>query len=199
MVSNAAQGETALQPGNGIGDNASDQITTISTASGIIIGTRVDSTGSRVEMNSGGFFAYDANGETVGITSAGVARFKGSVTGSSFTSTNYGSAAGSGLAITSVSNGDVLLFNVAASQRASLAVVSGGINLVTGSSSLTMAYAGAITINGGSNRINLGSVAYLMDGSGDGTGGGLGILRNIWASSGDPSGGASGDVWLKWA
>ena len=59
LVSNAAEGATALQDGNGVSKNGSDQITSISTSSGIKIGTRVDGTGARIEMNSTGFYAYN--------------------------------------------------------------------------------------------------------------------------------------------
>jgi hypothetical protein len=196
LVSYAAQGETALQPGNGVGDNGSDQITSISTAYGIIIGTRVDSTGARVEINSGGFFAYDSSGETVGITSAGVARFKGSVTGSSFTSTYY--ASGDGVAITSPSAGiDQILFNKSGSQVSSYSVVSGGVVIQTGSSQLTMTTAGSTLLTSSGNQLSLGSVLYLLNGSGGNSG--IGNIRNTFASSGDPSGGSEGDVWLKYA
>ena len=195
LVSNAAQGETALQPGNGVGDNGSDQITSISTQYGIIIGTRVDSTGSRVEMNSGGFFAYDASGETVAITSAGVARFKGSVTGSSFTSTNY--ASGDGVAITSPSAGiDQILFNKGGQQVSSYSVVAGGVVIQTGTSQLTMTTGGATLLTSESKQLSMGSTLYLLGGSG--VRATTGNIRNIHSSTGDPSGGGEGDVWLKY-
>jgi hypothetical protein len=196
LVSNAAQGETALQPGNGVGDNGSDQITSISTAYGIIIGTRVDGSGARVEMNSGGFFAYDGTGETVGITSAGLARFRGNVTASSFTSTYY--ASGDGVAITSLSPGiDQILFNKSGSQVSSYSVVSGGVVIQTGSSQLTMTTAGSTLLTSSGNQLSLGPVLYLLNGSGGNSS--IGNIRNTFASSGDPSGGSEGDVWLKYA
>ncbi|MER8055532.1 hypothetical protein, partial [Acinetobacter pittii] len=73
VVSGAAEGETAMQFGNGIAENGSDQILTISTASGIKIGTAPTATGNtaRVEINSGGFFAYNGSVETVRITNLG--------------------------------------------------------------------------------------------------------------------------------
>ena len=196
LVSNAAEGLTALQPGNGVSDNGSDQITSISTASGIVIGTRVDGTGARVEMNSGGFFAYNGSTETVGITSAGDARFSGTITGSTFTSTNY--ASGTGISISGSSGIDQIKFNVGGAEKASLAVVSGGLVITSGSSQLTMTYAGAITLSSASNTLLMSAAPYFTGGSGSNTGGGLGSLRNTWASSSDPSGGDLGDVWLKW-
>ena len=90
VVSGAAEGETAMQFGNGIAENGSDQILTISTASGIKIGTAPTATGNtaRVEINSGGFFAYNGSVETVRITNLGDATFTGNVSASVFSSTN---------------------------------------------------------------------------------------------------------------
>jgi hypothetical protein len=72
------KGATAIQPGNGVGLDNSKQITTINTA-GIRIGTAPTATGNtaRVEINSGGFFAYDGSTQTVAINSNGSASFSG--------------------------------------------------------------------------------------------------------------------------
>lgn len=199
VVSNASEGATALQPGNGVSDNGSDQITSISTASGIVIGTRVDGTGARVEINSGGFFAYDSSGETVGITSAGVARFKGSVTGSTFTSTNY--TGGTGLALAPSGSGNSILFNVSGSQVADITTVSTGLVISSGSSQLVMSTTGSVVLSGASNSLTLASAPFLSS-SGANTSGAFGSLRNTFASSGVPSDaldGVNGDVWLRWA
>lgn len=85
----AAEGTTALQPGNGVVDNANDEIVSISTA-GIRIGTSPTASGNtaRVEINSGGFFAYNGSVETVKITNLGDATFIGNVSASIFSSTN---------------------------------------------------------------------------------------------------------------
>lgn len=90
VVSGAAEGATALQEGNGVTKNASDQIVTIGTSTGIRIGTAPTATGNtaRVEINSSGFFAYNGSEATVSITSAGNATFKGTVNASTFSSTN---------------------------------------------------------------------------------------------------------------
>jgi len=198
VVSNAAQGETALQPGNGIGDNASDQITSISTAQGIVIGTRVDGTGARVEMNSTGFYAYNgvSGTPTVSILNTGAATFTGTVTGSSFSSTNY--ASGAGVAIISPTSGiDQILFNKDGSQVSSYSVVASGVVIQTGASQLTMTTAGSTLLTSSGNQLSLGSNMYLLSGSG-GNRAGTGNIRNTFASTGDPSGGSDGDVWLKW-
>ena len=87
LVSNAAEGATALQDGNGVSKNGSDQITSISTSSGIKIGTRVDGTGARIEMNSTGFYAYNGVSATptVQILGAdGSAIFTGEVKAGTF-------------------------------------------------------------------------------------------------------------------
>ena len=196
VVSNAAQGETALQPGNGILDNASDQITSISTASGIVIGTRVDGTGARVEMNSTGFYAYDgaSTTPTVSILSTGAATFTGEVTGSKFSSTNY--AAGDGVAITGSAGIDQILFNKTGSQVSSYSVVAGGVVIQTGTSQLTMTTGGATLLTSESKQLSMGSTLYLLGGSG--VRATTGNIRNTHSSTGDPSGGGEGDVWLKY-
>ena len=199
VVSGAADGATALQEGNGVLKNGSDQITTISTASGIVVGTAPTAAGNtaRVVINSGGFFAYDGTGETVGITSAGVARFKGAVTGSTFTSTNY--TGGTGLALAPTGTGNAILFNVSAVPVASIAAVVGGMVLTSGSATLSLASAGSVQLTSINNALLMSAAPTFLSGSGSNTGGGLGSIRNTWASAGDPSGGDLGDVWLKWA
>lgn len=90
VVTGASEGLTAMQFGNGVTEDGNDQILSISTASGIKIGTAPTASGNtaRVEINSGGFFAYNGSEATVSITSAGNATFKGTVSASTFSSTN---------------------------------------------------------------------------------------------------------------
>jgi hypothetical protein len=60
-------------------------------------------------------------------------------------------------------------------------------------------------IVGGSSNIVLTDLATVItssstrvSSSNSYTSGTLGVLRNTWASTGDPSGGDDGDVWLKY-
>lgn len=207
VVSGAAEGATALQEGNGVTKNGSDQIVTIgtSTGTGIRIGTAPTASGNtaRVEINSGGFFAYNGSEATVSITSAGNATFKGNVTGSTFTSTNYDS--GTGLALAPSGSGNTIFFNVSGSPVANITTVSSGLVITSGSAQLTMTTVGAVVLTSSDNSITLSSAPYL-NGSGANTGGSYGSLRNIFASSSAPSPtsdpgapGGNGDVWLRWA
>lgn len=198
VVSNAAEGQTALQPGNGVSDNASDQITSISTASGIVIGTRVDGTGARVEMNSTGFYAYDGVSATptVSILNTGSASFRGTVTGSTFTSTNY--TGGTGVALAPSGSGNSILFNVSGSQVADITTVSSGLVITSGSAQLVMSTVGSVVLSGAFNSLTMATAPYLNT-SGGNTSGAYASLRNIFAQNAAPSGGVDGDVWLRWA
>jgi hypothetical protein len=82
VVSNASAGSTAIQDGNGVTKNASNQITRISTNGGIVVSSSTASSGSRVELTNTGFYAYNSSGqETVGIDAGtGSARFSGQIT-----------------------------------------------------------------------------------------------------------------------
>ena len=153
-------------------------------------------TQARIEINSSGFYAYNGSTATVSITNTGTALFTGSITGSSFTSTNY--ASGTGVAITSSSGIDQIKFNVGGVEKASFAIVSGGLVITSGSAQLTMTSLGSISLSSASNTLLMSAAPYFTGGSGSNTSGGLGSLRNTWASSSDPSGGDLGDVWLKW-
>jgi hypothetical protein len=78
----AGSGGGGIQPGNGIGVNASNQITTISGTSGITISSGGTS-GARVQLDSGGLKAYNSGGiNTVSINNDGSAFFTGTVSGS---------------------------------------------------------------------------------------------------------------------
>jgi len=85
VVSNASAGSTAVQGGNGVDKNVSNQITRISTNGGIVVSSSTVSSGARVELTNTGFYAYNGSGqETVSIlASNGNATFRGTVTGSS--------------------------------------------------------------------------------------------------------------------
>jgi hypothetical protein len=167
------------------------KITTSATASG---------TGGftpRIEINSTGFFAYNGSLATVSITNTGTASFTGTITASSFTSTYY--ASGRGVAITSSGGKDNIDFTFGGISVADITVVSGGL-IVTGpgGSSITMPSNGSISLASSGNIIVLGTTARLDSGSGGGTSGFDGLLRNTWAGLADPSGGDTGDVWLKY-
>ncbi len=172
------------------------KITTSATASG---------TGGftpRIEINSSGFFAYNGSVATVSITNSGTAVFTGEVKGSSFTSTNF--VSGTGVGITSAAGIDSIDFKVGGTLASGLTATAGGLTItsygvtsgVATGTSITMTSAGAISIASYSNTISLGATASLISGSGGGTSGFDGLLRNTWAGLAPPSGGSTGDVWL---
>ena len=149
----------------------------------------------RIEINSSGFFAYNGSTATVSITNTGTALFTGQITGSSFTSTNYASS--NGVGIISSAGIDSINFTNAGSLTASITVVSGGVLFSgPGGSLITMPSNGSISLQSATNTIVLGATARLISGSGGGTSGFNGLLRNTWAGLASPSGGDPGDVWL---
>ena len=81
VVSNASAGSTAVQGGNGVDKNASNQITRISTNGGIVVSSSNVSSGARVELTNTGFYAYNGSGQsTVSINAAdGSASFAGTI------------------------------------------------------------------------------------------------------------------------
>ena len=81
VVSNASTGSTAIQSGNGVDKNVSNQITRISTSGGIIVSSSTASSGARVELTNTGFYAYNGSGQTtVSINAAdGSASFAGTI------------------------------------------------------------------------------------------------------------------------
>jgi len=81
VVSNASAGSTAIQDGNGVTKNASNQITRISTNGGIVVSSSTVSSGARVELTNTGFYAYNGSGQsTVSINASdGSASFAGTV------------------------------------------------------------------------------------------------------------------------
>ncbi|NBS85987.1 MAG: hypothetical protein EBS58_04800 [Micrococcales bacterium] len=193
---------------------ASNQITAVNTNGITVYSGANASSGARIVMNSAGIAGFDATstnastGATFSISaSTGEAIFKGSIqsgssitgaaiTGSSFTSTNYTS--GTGVAITSSSGIDEIKFKVGGVEKASFAIVSGGLVVTSGSAQLTMTSLGAISLSSATTTLLMSAAPYFTTGSGSNTGGVYGSIRNTWASSGDPSGGDLGDVWLKW-
>lgn len=152
-------------------------------------------TQARIEINSLGFYAYNGSTATVSITNTGTALFTGTITGSSFTSTNY--ASGDGVAIKTVSGGDIIDMTVGGVSKGTITAVAGGLVINSGAAQLTLTAAGNVQLVSQNNILTMSSAAYLTT-SGSNTGGGYGSLRNTWASSSDPSGGDLGDVWLKW-
>jgi len=85
VVSNASAGSTAVQGGNGVDKNASNQITRISTNGGIVVSSSTVSSGARVELTNTGFYAYNASGQpTVSINASdGSASYAGTITSAS--------------------------------------------------------------------------------------------------------------------
>ena len=81
VVSNAETGSTAIQSGNGVTKNSSNQIVRIGVEGGISISTAVS--GSRVELTSSGLYAYSGSTPTVSINANGSASFLGAVSASS--------------------------------------------------------------------------------------------------------------------
>lgn len=200
VVTGASEGLTAMQFGNGVTEDGNDQILSISTSSGIRIGTSPTASGNtaRVEINSGGFFAYNGSVATVQITNLGNATFTGNVTGSTFTSTNY--ASGTGLALAPSGSGNSIFFNVSGVQIADITTVSTGLVITSGSAQLTMTSAGAVVLSSLNNSITLATAPFLNT-SGANTSGAFGSLRNTFASSAAPTSGdgVNGDVWLRWS
>jgi hypothetical protein len=79
VVGNAATGASALQSGNGITKNGSNQITQIS-GSGVTITSNGNTSGQRVQLDSSGLRAYNNAGtNTVAINSDGSAVFSGEI------------------------------------------------------------------------------------------------------------------------
>ena len=160
-----------------------------------------NTSGSRIELNPTGFYAYNGSTPTVQILSAdGSASFTGTInastiTGSTFTSTNYPS--GTGLAIAVAGSGGSILFNSSGVQKGNITVVSTGMQIVGGSSDILLTDS-TILIDSPGINLQIDSTARLSSTGGD-TSGTNGILRNTYASSGAPSGGSDGDVWLRWA
>ena len=158
-------------------------------------------------MNSAGLTAYKSGTNVPSFvlsTATGNATFRGTVeastiTGSTFTSTNYPGGAGIAISTGSGGGGAAMLFNVGGTQTANVTAVSGGLNVVGQNSNIALA-SNAVGISAGNGRtINISSVAYL-DASGGNTAGALGSLRNMWASTANPGAvGTDGDVWLKYA
>ena len=169
----------------------------LDVAGSVVITTDQTKSGNqaRIELNSSGFFAYNGSTTTVSITNSGTALFTGSITGSSFTSTNYSS--GTGIAIKTVSGGDIIDMTVGGSSKGTITAVTGGLVISSGDAQLVLTAAGNVQLVSQNNILTMSSAAYLTT-SGSNTGGGYGSLRNTWASSSDPSGGDLGDVWLKW-
>jgi len=101
VVSNASTGSTAIQSGNGVDKNSSNQITRISTNGGIVVSSSTASSGARVELTNTGFYAYNGSGQpTVSINAAdGSASFTGTINANS----GYLGSASSGWNITSTS------------------------------------------------------------------------------------------------
>jgi len=101
VVSNASTGSTAIQSGNGVTKNSSNQITRISTNGGIVVSSSTASSGARVELTNTGFYSYNGSGqETVSINASdGSASFAGTVNANS----GYLGNSSSGWNITSTS------------------------------------------------------------------------------------------------
>ena len=148
--------------------------------------------GSRIELNSTGFYAYNGSTETVRILAAdGSAEITGILKSRTYTG-------GTGVAIAPSGSGNTISFNVSGSEVGTITAVSTGIVITSGSSQLVMSTAGSVVLSGVYNSLTFATAPYLNS-SGGNTSAAYASLRNIFASSGAPSGGADGDVWLRWA
>lgn len=182
------------------GDISATQITSGTLTVGGTVKIQTGSSGARVELTPSGFFSYNAsNVATVSIfASNGAADFTGDVIGSTFTSTNYGVAGGTGLALAPTGSGNSILFNVSGTQIGFIAAVAGGVYISSGYSSLTLTSAGAGVWAGLYNSITLAAAPYLS-GSGSNVGGAYGSIRNIFAHTIAPTTeGGDGDLWFVW-
>ena len=153
-----------------------------------------NTSGSRIELNPTGFYAYNGSTETVRILAAdGSAEFTGILKTRAFSS-------GSGVAIDTAGNSNKIAFNVSGSEIANIIAISTGLVITSGSAQLTMTSAGSVVLSSLNNSITLASAPFL-DSSGANTSGAYGSLRNTFASSAAPvSGdGVNGDVWLRWS
>jgi hypothetical protein len=215
VVSNAAEGATALQEGNGVAKNGSDQITTISTASGIKIGTDPTGSGARIEMNSTGFYAYNgvsatptvqilgADGSAIFTGEVKAGTFSGNITstatiaGGTITSTGTISSYGSNTL--TISGGKLSANSVIYLESAGVIDLTAitGLNInadteITG----TFEASGSTLFNGTNNQINLDTGV-----------GGISTknIRNVWVRSTLVATNASipnsyiGDIWLQYA
>ena len=108
VVSNASTGSTAIQSGNGVDKNVSNQITRISTNGGIVVSSSTASSGARVELTNTGFYAYNGSGQsTVSINASdGSASFAGTVNANSGYLGN--SSSGWNITSTSINNNSTL-------------------------------------------------------------------------------------------
>jgi hypothetical protein len=152
--------------------------------------------GKEVQTGKNGIY-IDANNywyDDGTFKASGSATFSGSITGSTFTSTNYGGVSGTGVAVIS----DQLTFKVSGSTVATLSAGAGGLLLSSAGASLTMTTVGNISLASVNNTLLMSSAPYFTQGSGSNTGGGTGSLRNTWVAADDPTGGDLGDVWMKW-
>lgn len=153
-----------------------------------------NTSGSRIELNPTGFFAYSGSTETVRILAAdGSAEFTGILKTRAF-------ASGAGVSIDSAGNSNKITFNVSGVETASMNAISTGLVITSGSAQLTMTSAGAVVLSSLNNSITMASAPFLNT-SGSNTGGAYGSLRNTFASSTAPTSGdgVNGDVWLRWS
>jgi hypothetical protein len=150
------------------------------------------SSGSRIELNSTGFYAYNGSTETVRILAAdGSAEFTGILKSRTYTG-------GTGVAIAPSGSGNTISFNVSGSEVGTITAVSGGIVMTSGSSQLVMSTVGSVVLSGAFNSLTFATAPFLNT-SGGNTNGAYASLRNIFAQNAAPSGGVDGDVWLRWA
>ena len=153
-----------------------------------------NTSGSRIELNPTGFYAYNGSTETVKILAAdGSAEFTGILKTRAF-------ASGSVVAIDTAGNSNKITFNVSGTETASMIAISTGLVITSGSAQLTMTSAGAVVLSSLDNSITMASAPFLNT-SGSNIGGAYGSLRNTFASSAAPTSGdgGNGDVWLRWS
>ena len=105
VVSNAATGSTAIQSGNGVEKNVSNQVIRIAPSAGLSISTAAN--GNRVEINNEGLSAWSGSTRTVWIKSdGGDASFAGTINASAGYLGN--SSSGWNITSTSINNNSTL-------------------------------------------------------------------------------------------
>jgi hypothetical protein len=170
VVSNASAGSTAVQGGNGVTKNASNQITRISTNGGIVVSSSTASSGARVELTNTGFYAYNGSGQaTVSINASdGSASFTGAVNANS----GYLGSSSSGWTINS------------SSISSSTTLVDGSTTafFTTPSANFSILISGRIKSDGGIQG-SLGNLFYT---------GGSTTANSFWKSNGNVSPGLDG-------
>lgn len=212
---------TAIQAGGGaIVNPSTKQLVQVNASNTTLYSGGNPNSGARVVMNQYGILGFDNDSNKVflltnqdvpislptgtqtltagGLYLKGAVMSGGQIVGASLTTTGTTG----NVIITSGGTGstDQITFNYGGSTTAYIeAYPSGLVISAGGSAQLVLTSSGNSTLSSIDNELVLSTAPYLLNGSGGNSAGGLGSLRNIWASSGSPSGGSPGDLWLVWS